>query len=279
MDFSLLTRETDEDLGLGIPYERWSISQLMEKLYFINDFSTVLEGPGDGMAGIKGLNSITFAQRNCKVTVSLPAERQIEIARSIYEKHNLNATFNKAENFQLDYKDQSFDLVWNFCITHILNSEKLIDDMVRISRKYVMIIVPNLLNYGFLLHKIDHILTGEPWIHGNINYMNTQKIRSALEKRGLKVKQTFLVDVPFWPDIDKPLETVIGNLLPPLRKWLNRRAEKRYKTYSYKADNLPYFSNDLNFEKLMYKLSFIERNFPDFIKILFAHHNGVIAQK
>jgi hypothetical protein len=109
--------------------------------------------------------------------------------------------------------------------------------------------------------------------------MNIPKIKAALEKRGMSVTQTFLVDVPFWPDIDKPIETVIGNLLPFLRKWLNKRAEERYKTCSHKFDDLPYFTNDHDFEKLMGKLSFIERYFPEFIRVFFAHHNGVIAQK
>jgi len=279
MDFSLLTGEKEEDLGMGIPYERWSLSNLLEKLYFVYDFSTVLEGPGDGMAGIKGLNSIPLAGRNCHVSVILPSEKQIEIAGYVYRQHNMDVTFKKSENFEMDYPDKSFDFVWNFCVTHILDSEKIIDNMVRISSKYVMIIVPNLLNYGFLLHKIDHLLTGEPWIHGNINYMNIPKIKTALEKRGMSVQQTFLVDIPFWPDIDKPVETVIGNFIPFLRKWLKKRAEERYKTCSHKFDNLPYFTHDPDFEKLMGKLSFIERYFPEFIRVLFAHHNGVIARK
>ncbi len=219
-----------------------------------------------------------MAGGNCQVTVILPSEKQIEIAGYVYKQHNMNGTFKKSENFEMDYPDKSFDLVWNFCVTHILDSEKIIDNMVRISRKYVMIIVPNLLNYGFLLHKIDHLLTGEPWIHGNINYMNIPKIKSALEKRGMSVKQTFLLDVPFWPDIDKPIETVIGNFIPFLKKWLNNRAKERYKTCSHKFDDLPYFTHDPAFEKLMAKLSFIERYFPEFIRVLFAHHNGVIAR-
>jgi len=275
----MLTIEREEDLGLGIPYERWSLAQLLERLYFVHDFLTVLEGPGDGMAGIKGLNSITFAKRNCRVTLSLPSVKQLEIARGVYEKLNLDARFSLSENFQLSHPDESFDLVWNFCVIHILNSESLIDEMIRISKRYVLIIVPNFLNYGFLLHKIDHILSGDPWIHGSINYMSAERIQTALEKRGMKVLQTFLVDVPFWPDIDKPIEEVIGNLLPFLKTWLMKRAKDRYKTHSYTVENLPYFSNDRKFEKLMKRLSFIERYFPAFLKIFFAHHNGVIARK
>ena len=109
--------------------------------------------------------------------------------------------------------------------------------------------------------------------------MNLNRINYFLEKRGLKILQTFLVDIPFWPDIDKPPEELVGDFLPFLKKWLKERAKNRYKSTGQRFDSLPYFSKNIDFEKLMNRLSIIERKFPHFIQILFAHHNGVIAEK
>jgi len=279
IELSMLLREPEEDRGLGIPYERWSLGRLLEKLYFTHNFSTVLEGPADGMAGIKGLNSLPLVKLNCSLTVNLPSKRQMKIAREVFTLHKLEAAFACSEDFQLSFPSGSFDLVWNFCTAHILDPFSLMEDMIRISRKYVMVIVPNPLNYGFLLHRLNHRMTGEAWIHGDVKYMNIKSLSSWLEKRNMKILETFLVDIPFWPDIDKPPEILLGDFLPFLKGWLTKRAEKRYDKDSYRFDRLHYFSKDPGFEKFMHRLSIIERTFPFFIQILFAHHNGVLACK
>ena len=102
-DLDMLLREPEVDLGMGIPYERWSLKRLLEKLYFIYNFSSVLEGPADGMAGIKGLNSLPFSQLNCNVTVHLPVEKQIEIAKEVFLLHKKEASFTSSHNFELNY--------------------------------------------------------------------------------------------------------------------------------------------------------------------------------
>lgn len=279
INLSMVTDIREKDTGLGTSYERWSLYNLLEKLYFIHDFKTVLEGPADGMSGIKGLNSLILARLNCRVDICLPGEKQIEIAKEICDKYSIHASFTKSDNFRLPFSDSSCDLVWNFCIAHILNPEELLEEMIRISKKYVMVIVPNPENYGFILHRINHLITGDPWVHGNIEYMHIRKWSRLIKKKGLRIIDRFLVDIPFWPDIDKPPETIIGDFLPFLKNWLNKKATERYDTTGYSADNLPYFGKNEEFERLMEKLSFIERNFPGFIKILFAHHNGILAGK
>ena len=279
IDLSMITKVVDKDLGLGTHYERWSLSRLLEKLYFLYDFTTVLEGSADGMAGIKGINSLPLAKLNCKVTVNLPVEGQIELAKRVFEKHDKRAEFYSGKDFSLDFPDSSFELVWNFCIAHILDTNKLIDEMVRVSSRYVLIIVPNGLNYGFFIHWLDHLITGERWNHGNIKYMNINIIEKELKKRGLLTLETFLVDVPFWPDIDKPIEMVAGDFLPFTGNFMKERAKKRYSNTCYEVHNLPYFSNAPEFQRLMNKLGFIEKYFPYFLKIFFAHHNGIIAEK
>ena len=79
--------------------------------------------------------------------------------------------------------------------------QALLFEMARISRKYVLIFVPNRMNYAFWLHRLHHCVACQRWDHGRIDLMHANPWRDLFAKANLRVKQTFHVDCPWWPDI------------------------------------------------------------------------------
>jgi hypothetical protein len=119
----------------------------------------------------------------------------------------------------------------------------------------------------------------EPWTHGDIGAMHAGKIARALTDRGFEIIERLLVDTPWWPDIDSPIEEVAATFLPFLRRLPAR--SKRLEHYTWSADDLPYFEEDRRLELLpeLERHFAIERarRFP--LKVLFAHHRGVLARR
>ena len=56
----------EEDRGLGTTFERFAIYKWLDSVADRYAVYTVLEGPGDGVAGILGIHSIPLARRGCE---------------------------------------------------------------------------------------------------------------------------------------------------------------------------------------------------------------------
>ncbi|MCK4511645.1 hypothetical protein KAW64_07900, partial [bacterium] len=172
------------------------------------------------------------------------------------------------------------DLVWNFnSLPTVASADALLDEMCEASREFVMVFVSNTWNYGFPIHRLHHKVAGEPWSHGNISVMNTRMVSERLEQRGFKIIERLLVDTPWWPDIDSPIEEVAATFLPFLKRFVS--GSKRLERYTWTIDTLPYFDE----ERLARLLSDIEKHFAientgfKPLKIFFAHHRGVLARR
>ncbi len=170
--------------------------------------------------------------------------------------------------------------MWNFnSLPQVVSADALLDEMCEASSRFVMVFVSNTWNYGFPIHRLHHKVAGEEWSHGNISVMNTRAVASKLADRGFKVVERMLVDVPWWSDIDSPIEEVAATFLPFLKKFVS--GSKRLERYTWTVDTLPYFDD----ERLGELLADIEKHFaientgfrP--LKIFFAHHRGVLARR
>ncbi len=272
----------EKDTGLGTTYERVALARLVEELADELSVESVLEGPADGITGIRGLNSVPFAQAGADVEVVLSDADEVALARKAWRTLRLadRVTFRHSRDFRLERAGARFDLVWNFnALPQAPDPEGLIGDMCEASRRYVLVFVSNTLNYGFPVHRLHHRAAGEAWSHGNIEMMNVRRIGRMLEENGCRVVRRLLVDVPWWPDIDSPIEEVAATFLPFLRGLAS--GSKRLERYTWSADALPYFEGPRR-EELMKNLErhfFIERRTRSPLRILFAHHRGVLAEK
>ena len=87
---------------------------------------------------------------------------------------------------QSSFQDKSYDFVWNFAyLPACPDPDKLIEEMKRISKKYVAVFSVNAGNIGFPVHRLVHKKTGIPWTHGDIRYNKRGFIRKRLEEHGL----------------------------------------------------------------------------------------------
>jgi hypothetical protein len=272
----------EKDTGLGTTYERVALARLIEGMARELSVSTVLEGPADGITGIRGLNSIPFAQAGADVEVVLSDADEVALARRAWRTLRLSdrVTFRHSRDFRLERAGARFDLVWNFnALPQAPDPEALIGDMCESSKRYVLVFVSNTLNYGFPVHRLHHRAAREDWSHGNIDMMNVRAISGMLRNNGCRILRRLLVDVPWWPDIDSPIEEVAATFLPFLKRFVS--GSKRLERYTWTVDSLPYFGGAER-EELLRGLDrhfFIERQSRSPLRILFAHHRGVLAEK
>ena len=127
--------------------------------------------------------------------------------------------------------------------------------------------------------RLHHVVEKEFWYHGNIQVMNTRKISDALRKLGFRTIRRLYVDVPWWPDIDSPIEEVAGSFFPFLKRFLKK--SKRLELYKYNDLNFPYFHEERKRDLLR-----VFAPHPNFetsriplLQLLFAHHRGLLAEK
>ncbi|MFH1690111.1 MAG: class I SAM-dependent methyltransferase [Candidatus Eisenbacteria bacterium] len=273
---------TEKDTGLGTTYERVAVARLLARLAERHTIHKVLEGPTDGITGISGLNSIPLAQRGASVELVLGEPDEVALAERAWSALGLSdrVIIRSADGDSLGVEPRSFDLVWNFnSLPQVASADALLDEMCEASARFVMVFVSNTWNYGFPVHRLHHKAAGEAWSHGNISVMNTRVIARKLADRGFEVVERLLVDTPWWPDIDSPIEEVAATFLPFLKRFVS--GSKRLERYTWTIDTLPYF-DEARRTKL---LSDIEKHFaientgfPP-LKIFFAHHRGVLAQR
>jgi hypothetical protein len=272
----------ERDTGMGTTYERIAVARMLERLARRHTIESVLEGPTDGITGIRGLNSVPLAQGGATVELILADEDEAALALRAWDVLGLSerVTVRSSPGLRLEVPPRSFDLVWNFnSLPQADDPERLVREMCEASARLVLIFVSNTRNYGFPVHRLHHRVAGEAWSHGDIDMMDVRKIEGLLGGHGFEVVERLLVDTPWWPDIDSPIEEVAATFLPFLRRLKSGSA--RLERYTWTVDDLPYFDagkrkavvDELDRHFLIENA----RRFP--FKILFAHHRGVLAER
>ena len=180
---------------------------------------------------------------------------------------------------RMPFDDGAFDLAWNFNVmTRADDPQTLLAELARVSRRHVLIFVPNRHNYAFWLHRLHHRVAKEPWDHGRIDLMEPAAWRSLFARAGLRVTQTFHVDCPWWPDIVDAGQLVRDFF--PFLKGLARRASPANR-YRWTPEELPYYDAEAHADVhgKMSRLAFFEDTRAVWLQRLFAHHVGVLGTK
>jgi hypothetical protein len=272
------------DLGLGTTYERFTIYKWLASVGDGYPIRTVLEGPGDGVAGIPGVHSIPLAQKGCEVTVVLEDPAEVALAQQTWTAQSCLAQgeFVCLEGLSLPFPSRHFDLVWNFNRLPFLDPTALVAEMVRLSRRYVALMVPNRRNYGFPARRLYHFRTKNPWTYGDMAVMTPGAVQKLLQQAGLRVLDTRWLDVPWWPDIIDPVEWLV-TMVPGAGRLLagKQRDGERRDGYRWEPDALPYFDADTyaDVHQRMHRLGWMERAWPSLLQMPFAHHFVVLAER
>lgn len=274
--------------GYGTGYERYAFDEFAGELVRRYEVSTVLELPADGIMGIPGLNSLIFAELGCAVTVAHPSRRLLLDAKRLWAALGLEASFVTTHYLRSAFKDDAFDLVRNFCvIEHVSDARGMIREMIRVTRRYVLLETQNVRNIGLPLHRLYHFLRREPWVHGNMEKARLSYVRRLLEQEGGRVLEVGAMDMPPWPDIDMRLrkthnqtaavsEQNVDSTSSEIRPNVKLRPVAEVISELQGASAAPPAFAERLFG-IWYKL--VESKMPTPLKVAFAHHSYLVVEK
>jgi SAM-dependent methyltransferase len=270
---------TPADTGLGTTYERWALNRVLLRLQQAYQIHSVLEGPGDGMTGIAGINSLVLGRQGLPVTLHLLDTSQAAYAKSVWHLHAPQASLEIVTGSDVRFPDRSFDLVWNFnVLTRAPDPAALLAEMARVSRRYVFFCVLNAGNYSFWLHRLHHRVAGQPWDHGDVALMRPAQWRAALAEKNLRLREVFYLDCPWWPDIVDPAQLLV-DFFPFLKRAPQQaKPENRMK---WEPETLPYYDPERfpAVHRQMARLAFFEDSPLMWLKRLFGHHLAILVEK
>ncbi|MDP4012384.1 MAG: hypothetical protein Q8R00_02155 [Candidatus Nanoarchaeia archaeon] len=243
---------TTQDEGFGSVHERICLERLLRILQKKYNFKDVLEL----RARItKGFDNLAIMDK-CNITVSDPN----------IEKIKKDWLYDQKPNFSNKFPDDGkYDLVWNFAM--IQQHPEVIKDMIKASKKYVLIAAPNFVSLGTPFHVAWHLITRMPCTHaeqGKVSLRTRGGLETLAKRNGLKIVQSGYVDIPWWPD------TAFG--FKDIRKFLKIKEKPQEKQEIQNPD------------KYLAKIKsymFLETN-PFLYPLatpLFAHHTYVLARK
>ena len=275
---------TDYNEGLGLVYERFVLNDFLLALRQEHGIETVLEAPLFGMAGVSGINSVALAQAGAQVTlVDENAERLAGVERIWHELGLPAELVHQAEWTKLPFKDNAFDLAWNWAALWYLSDgtpaasvrpEILLRELVRVSRRVVFVAMPNRIQVGYLLRK--YLLERD-----FVNYVDEQwadigRVRSVLQDAGVRIVRQGVLDVPPWPDTVMPASEVLSRL-----GIKSKKLEGQFSSDAWQWSTMAYYLGqqpDL-YDRVM-RYAWLDRApIPWQIKAVWAHHRYLVGLK
>lgn len=252
--------------GFGIDYERYALIKLQNKLVRQYGIKSVLEIPAGGTKAIPSLYSLGFGLAGADVTLANGSKEALKYWDDLGVKDKVSLV--KVDKLtKTSFKDNSFDLVWNYAfIPEAKDPQSLINEMARISKRYIATFSVNNLNPGFTIHKTVHKITKIPWTHGDRKLNSVFHLKKLFKQADLKIKEIGVVDCPPWPDSlgfrDVRIHRMGGKLdkssFPQIVDYLDK-------------GNLPFWM------KLVYKIETLP--LPLFLKTFYAHVFYLIGEK
>lgn len=276
--------------GYGTEYERFALNKFILKTVDKYKISTVLEMPANGVMGIPGLKSMIFAKTGCDVTVSHPSREFLDAAKEIWNCFGLEAKFVQSSCIHSVFADDSFDLVWNFCVyEHYDNPRDVIQEMLRVTKKNILLEIQNVHNIGLPIHRTYHALRNEQWDHGDMRSMDLSHLNRVIAEFHADLMETGATDMPPWPDINIGLKEMLSRkkkeqYTPPIYEGSELRPQVMLKNRSQVIDEInnfekPKYKDEIVYNMFKFWYYCIERTTPFVIKRYFAHHPYIIAGK
>ncbi len=251
----------------GVNYERFSVGKKLDKLAEKYQIKSVLEMPAHGAKAMPSIYSIGFINKADNIALVNGVPQYVSEWKKLGADKKL--TWLSEENIcHTSIPSSSYDFVWNFAyIPACPAPDALIDEMKRISKKYIAIFSVNSGNIGFPIHRMVHKKTKIPWTHGDIRYNNRHFIKKKMQEHGLKVVETGFVDCPIWPDS-------LG-----FRDVRLHRMNIDFSQLDWEAPYVDMLKNN-SFPLWMKAVYIVEKlPLPKFIKSVYAHINYTLAEK
>jgi hypothetical protein len=259
-----MSKETEV---FGVNYERFSVGRKLDRLAQKYNLRTILEMPAHGAKAMPSIYSLGFAKEVDLITLVNGNSKYVSEWEKIHADHKIKWV-NERDMCHTRFADNSFDFVWNFAYIPICKKpDDFIEEMKRVSKRYVAIFSVNSGNIGFPIHRFVHKKTKIEWTHGDIRYNNRHFIKKKMYEHGLRVVETGFVDCPVWPDS-------LG-----FRDVRLHRMNIDFNMMDWEAPYVAMLANSTF--PLWMRLVYMVENlpFPKCIKSIYAHINYTVAEK
>lgn len=193
------SRRTETE-PFGITYDRMRLDKLLTRLVRERGIKTSLELPADGAKAMPGIYSLALARAGVDVHLFNPEPQALEL----WDRLGLMDRVTVIEgddprNTGLD--PAQFDLVWNFVSVGFRSDfDRIMAEMVRTSKRYVMTVHCNGYNWGYPWHRFLHWALKLDWNHGETAYFFPRRVREVYRSLGAEPIDFGLLDMPWWPD-------------------------------------------------------------------------------
>lgn len=265
----------DYNEGLGLVYERLMLNNFVSALAARHRVQTVLEAPLYGMAGVSGINSVALARAGAQVTLVDDNAERLDRIRRIWSELDLNAAFTYLNPVvELAFDARSFDLVWNWAaLWYVPDPERLIGELVRVSRNLVFIAMPNRVQVGYLIRK--YLLEKDFVRYVDESWANIRRVKSILRDWDCSILDEGVLDVPPWPDTVMPAAEALERL--GIR---SRDMQARFQGDGWQWSSMDYYlGKKPELEPQMERYALLERApIPWQLKSIWAHHRYVVAR-
>ena len=230
------------DRGLGTAYERWCFYQLLAKWAADYGVESALEGPVDGMAGVRGVHCVGLARSGIRVVAAVLDEGSASVARAVYDRAAPGSGAKVCATSLARVGDlPPCDLVVVYhALPFVDDWREYIATLGGLARKLLVVTTCNPHNWGFsAVSLIGRVRPPQVW--------RTEILAPALWELG-RVREHVYFDAPWWPD----LPVAPGQSLSDrLRQMLVRRGGARFappergavlaSKYVYGPEKWPYF--------------------------------------
>jgi hypothetical protein len=230
------------DRGLGTAYERWCFYQLLDKWAAEYEVESFLEGPVDGMAGVRGVHGVGLARAGRKVVAVVADERAADIARGVYARSAPGSAVEVrvGSPARIDELPQS-DLVLAYhAVSFVDDWRAHVRALGKLARKLLVVTVCNPDNWGVVAIRMRGMKPPACW--------RTDVLAPELWQLG-RVREHVYFDSPWWPDLQvapgQSLRDRLGQLFGQRRGDLRFTAAmqgaKMAERFVYGPDRWPYF--------------------------------------
>lgn len=269
---------TNYNEGLGLVYERFVLNDFLLGLAQRYGVASALEAPLYGMAGVSGINSFALAQGGAAVTlVDDNAERLAGVERIWREDLRLPVNLVRVDRdgwHALPFPDRSFDLAWEWAgLWYIGDPAGLLAELARVSRKLVLVAMPNRLQAGYWMRKL--VIDREFFHDHDETWTDMARITRLLSDAGLEIVEQGVLDTPPWPDTVMPANEVLKRL--GIR---SQRLEDRFTGDSWEWNTMAYYmGQEPDLHERVIKYAWLDRApLPWQVKAVWAHHRYVLAR-
>jgi hypothetical protein len=200
MTTATLNPQDKEVEGFGVSYDRHVMYFHQQILVRHLGLQNVLEMPSFGAKAASSLYSLGFAKAGCAVTITDLDTNMMKYWQELGLADRL--TVNECVDYaKTDFAENQFDLVWNFVtFTGLPDKDAYMQEMIRVSSRYVMLVSCNSIQLGYPLHRLIHFLFQFPWNHGDTHYNYIGNVKRLVQQNGLRIHEYGTVDSPPWPD-------------------------------------------------------------------------------